>query len=385
MSVAVNRACFVALFITACGGILPANAQYFSSSGRGGHDADFFLSKVEESGIKNNLVVSVIRSSNSDVGRKEEYLINCNPYMAQVVDGNDNPKTLDIRSDPSSADQFVWELWYAACKKQYAKISKRSPIQKKLSEIKDVKKFDFDGLAYELKFRKLDYRKALANMVPASFDRLDGKRNNPLLVYCSVDTPTVYWAEFKQLVGVDEGTGFDLNKGLEARLVSLSKEIWEKTCQQEKQPHNVSANQQLPDNTADITGQKPARPAPVTSAEIPALKEVYYHYIITSEMCHLGLFGDMKIQPLKEKLKAVDDMAKKHSISVDEVWADAVKSTEQDTNYQLAQMYKAVPMTTSDRLQFTEGCEQMSRLLEGFIDAHIQKYSGEPNTIKKDF
>lgn len=385
MSVAVNQACFIALFITACGGITPANAQYFSSSGRGGHDADFFLSRVEESGIKNNLIVSVIRSSNSDVGRKEEYLINCNPYMAQVVDGSDNAKTLDIRSDPSSADQFDWELWYAACKKQYAKISKRSPIQKKLSEIKDVKKFDFDGLDYELKFRKLDYRKALANMVPANFDRLDGKRNNPLLVYCSADTPTVYWAEFKQLVGIDEDTSFDLNKGLEARLVSLSKEIWKKTCQQEKQPHNISINQQLPDKTTVTAEQKPTHAVSEASDEIKALKEIYNNYIVTNEMCQLGLSGDWKMQPLKDKLKAVDDIAKQHAISVDEVWADAVKSTEQDTNYQLAQMYKAVPMTTSDRLQFTEGCEQMSRLLEGFIDAHIQKYSGEPNTIKKDF
>lgn len=342
MNAVVNRFAFTGTLIVSISLSTAAPAQFFSTTGRTGHYAEFFIEGVKESGVKNNKIANVIQSSNDNLKKNEEFVVNCNTSIPQVINGKDNTKVLDIRTDPSSADKVEWELWFAVCKKQFAKLSKRSADNAALKRLNDINNFDFDGLPYALRYTPTVNRHTLSNLVSASFDRLDQRRTNPLLIYCEPDNPTVHWVEFKKLVGVDDETGQDLNQGTEERLVVLSKEIWTKTCTQGQsntvdEPNQPVGADRVTQQGKNLPSSEQAQPS---SKEGTALKELYKHYIITSQICEFGFSSDSKLRPLKVKLKDADSLTKAHAVSVESVWFEAVKLAEQDTKYQLAQLIR---------------------------------------------
>lgn len=382
---AANKAVLSAVMtITLAVAPFPAFADYFSSAGRGGHVFDYFIKSVENSGIKDNKIVTVITSSNSKLSSEAEYIVNCNPYMPHVVDEKDVSKDISIKQEPSSANKFEWELWYAACKKTYAKVSKRAPIQNGLKTLKDVPHVDLDGLAFTIKYRPVNIDAVLANLVSASFERVKGDRKLPILIYCNENNPTVHWNEFGKLVGVDEATGLDLNAGTEEKLVALSKDIWLKTCKQTEGKAVVSAAPSSPKPKDKIAQKQPVKPK-ADSGELNSVKGIYKNYILAKEICRHHYAGDAELRPVKVKLTKLDKLSKEHSIDVEKLWDDTSKAMEQDAAYQMAQLYRVMPIEMNDRIQMSQSCEQFVSVIDMLIDTHMVQYGGASVGSKKDF
>lgn len=383
--IAVNKTVLLAaVSISLAAMPMPALAQYFSSAGRGGHASDYFIKEIENSGIQDNKIVTVITSSNTKLFSEAEYVVNCNQYRPQVMNEKDVTVEIDTEHEPSSSNKFEWELWYAACKKSYAKISKRAPIQNGLKNLKDVPHVDLDGLSFTIKYRPLNSETVLANLVSASFERVEGNRKLPLLIYCEQDSPTVHWNEFGKLVGVDEATGLDLNKGTEKKLVSLSKEIWQKTCKQDNAT-TIVQDKKPAEQQKDKVAQKQPDNRSSSSEELDSIKGIYRNYILAKEICRHHFAGDTQLIPVKDKLKRLDELSKKHSINVEKLWDETSKLMERDANYQMAQLYRVMPIEMNDRIQMSQTCEQFLSIIDVLVDGHMIEYDGASSNSKKDF
>jgi hypothetical protein len=82
----------------------------------------------------------------------------------------------------------------------------------------------------------------------------------------------------------------------------------------------------------------------------------------------------------------LDAVAKAQKIDIEKLWQSATKSFQNSANYQLMNAYKSVPVDAESRLKFSNGCEQMTRMISAGIDGYLAESSGGKKTgMDKDF
>ncbi|QWK79427.1 hypothetical protein [Ochrobactrum sp. BTU1] len=332
-----------------------AHAQFFSSSGRSGLESEFFLQKIESTGLEDNHIAKVISYNNRAQQEIREYVVNCNPYMPQVLDSDDESHPIDIKNDPSSAEQTIWELWHAVCNKEFARISKRPPLQENLAMVDIMTEPEFNGTPYSLHYQALDYSKNLSNMVKV--DAYVGKKKlfDTAYSHCDEDSGTVYWKGQKLLIGANDAVEHDLNSNIkDEKLIALSKTIWNGACnaastnatRRDHTPNEASLKQVInPEITANKTEITPKSKLVKTPKDAEkAITEAYEAYMLSKFLCEYHNAGERKIASLKSKLKQLDDVAKIQKINVEMLWQKATNSFQKSANYQLMQAYKALPI-----------------------------------------
>ncbi|MBJ6134650.1 hypothetical protein JAU75_17550 [Ochrobactrum sp. Q0168] len=374
-----------------------AHAQFFSSGGRSGYASELFLQKVEKAGIEDNYIATVITYDNRAQKKTSDFVVNCNQYMPQVLTSDNINHSIDIKNDPSSAGKTIWELWHAVCKKDFAKISKRPPLQDNLAKVDITTEPEFNGTPYSLHYQSLDYSKNLSNMVKVDAFEARKKLFDTAYIHCDEDSATVYWKRQKLLIGVNDAVEYDLNSKIkDEELIALSKNLWNGACKTVST--NVTGQGYTPQEVSSDEGNEPEIAAPRPEAiskpsrnKTPknaekAISEAYETYMLTKLFCEYHYAGDRQLAPLKTKLKQLDAVAKSQKIDVDALWQKATKTSENDANYKLMQAYKAFPIEYQDRIKFSNGCEQMTRLLSAGIDRYLAESSGGKKTdTEKDF
>ena len=372
-----------------------AHAQYFSYGGRAGDVSEFFLQSVKPTGVGDNRFVKVIDSNNKGQKKRKDFVVNCNDSMPQILDSDNVNVKIDIKNYPSNATMMYWDLWHAACHKDFAKSSKRQEVRDNLVKLSITTEPEFNGTPYSVHYQSLNYSESLANLV--KIDAFKGKKPfDTAFVYCNDDNPTVYWKTQKAMIGISDLADVLNSEISDKGLITLSETLWNGACksvstnttgqryiQQEASSSETSEPEATipePEVIAKPTGNKPPK-----NAE-NSISNAYETYMLTKLFCEYHYAGDRQLAPLKTKLKQLDGVAKSQKIDVEGLWQKATKNVEKDTNYQLMQAYKAFPIEYQDRIKFSNGCEQMTRMLSGSIDLYLSESSGGKKTgIEKDF
>jgi len=365
-----------------------ANAQYFSSEGRSGLYRQYFLQGVEATGVEENRIATVIASDNRGGSETSEFVVNCNDTMAQVLDGDNLNHQIDIGKEPSSADRLYWELWFAACRNDVEKLSKRTEIQTRLKTLNGKTELSLKDLPYTVRLQSLDYSKTIANLVKADVQRKGDKGSERAYVYCDADSGTVYWKQRKALVGTEQTLAEELNRDVDPELISLSDALWGAACGQSAstaiRETASNAAPQSKDTHAEESNSSRKPPSTAKDART-ALSDIYQNYLMVRGFCEYHVAPERQMAPLKAKLKQVDLIAKSLSLDTDSIWEDTAKNMEKDGTYKLMQLYKMMPVDFEDRMRFANACEQTGAALNVILDDYLSKYGGVKMSIEKDF
>jgi len=365
-----------------------ANAQHFSSEGRSGLYREYFLQDVEATGVEDNRIATVIASDNRGGNETSEFVVNCNDTMAQVLDGDNRNHQIDIRKEPSSADRLYWELWFAACRNDVEKLSKRTEIQTRLKTLNGKTELSLKDMPYTVRLQSLDYSKTIANLVKADIQRKGQKGSEKAYVYCDADSGTVYWKQRKALIGIDQTLAEELNRDVNPELISLSDALWAEACgQSASKPIRETASNAAPQsNDAHAEESNSSRKPPSTAKDArTALSDIYQNYLMVRGFCEYHVAPEGQMAPLKAKLKQVDLIAKSLSLDTESIWEDTAKKMEKDGTYKLMQLYKMMPVDFEDRMRFANACEQTGAALNVILDDYLSKYGGVKMSIEKDF
>jgi len=365
-----------------------ANAQHFSSEGRSGLYREYFLQGVEATGVEDNRIATVIASDNRGGNETSEFVVNCNDTMAQVLDGDNRNHQIDIRKEPSSADRLYWELWFAACRNDVEKLSKRTEIQTRLKTLNGKTELSLKDMPYTVRLQSLDYSKTIANLVKADIQRKGQKGSEKAYVYCDADSGTVYWKQRKALIGIDQTLAEELNRDVNPELISLSDALWAEACgRSASKPIRETASNAAPQsNDAHAEESNSSRKPPSTAKDArTALSDIYQNYLMVRGFCEYHVAPEGQMAPLKAKLKQVDLIAKSLSLDTDSIWEDTAKKMEKDGTYKLMQLYKMMPVDFEDRMRFANACEQTGAALNVLLDDYLSKYGGVKMSIEKDF
>lgn len=364
------------------------NAEYFSSEGRSGLYREYFLQSVEPTGVEDNRIATVIASDNRGESETIEYVVNCNDTMAQVLDGDNLNHQIEVRKEPSSADRLYWELWFAACRNDVAKLSKRAEIQKRLETLNGKTELLLKDAPYTVRLQSLDYSKTIANLVKADVQRKGGKGSEKAYVYCDSDSGTVYWKQKKVLIGIEQTLAEELNREASPELISLSDALWAEACGQTgiKPVHETASNATSQSKAAHAEDSNSSRKSPSASKEARnALSDIYQNYLLVKGFCEYHVAPERQMAPLKAKLKQVDLVAKSLSLDTGAIWEDTAKKMEKDDTYKLMQLYKMMPVGFEDRMRFANACKQTGAALNAILDDYLSKYGGVKMSIEKDF
>lgn len=365
-----------------------ANAQYFSNEGRSGLYREYFLQNVDATGLEDNRIATVIASDNRGESETVEFVVNCNDTMAQVLDGDNLNHRIDVRKEPSSADRLYWELWFAACRNDVAKLSKRTEIQTRLKTLNGKTELSLKDMPYTVRLQSLDYSKTIANLVKADVQRKGEKGSERAYVYCDADSGTVYWKQRKALIGIEQSLAEELNRDVDPELISLSDALWAEACGQSasKPIHGTASNAASQSKAAHAEESDASRKSPSTSkAARNALSDIYQNYLLVKGFCEYHVAPEQQMAPLKAKLKQVDLVASSLSLDTGLIWADTAKKMEKDDNYKLMQLYKMMPVGFEDRMRFANACKQTGAALNVILDDYLSKYGGLKMNIEKDF
>jgi hypothetical protein len=152
------------------------------------------IAASELAGVGQNQLVTVRTVSNAGKVGETEWVVNCNPDDAQVLDPFDQNVPIDLSQPPSHADQLAYELWWAVCKGELRKFSS-FPDQNPRMHPGESDSFDVswgDEFAFEvLPLGGVGGLPGLAKarITSGGSGKLRGK---VAFVYCS-ETPTVSW------------------------------------------------------------------------------------------------------------------------------------------------------------------------------------------------
>lgn len=365
-----------------------ANAQYFSNEGRSGLYREYFLQGVEATGLEDNRIATVIASDNRGGSETSEFVVNCNDTMAQVLDGDNLNHRIDVRKEPSSADRLYWDLWFAACRNDVAKLSKRTEIQTRLETLNGKTELSLKDMPYTVRLQSLDYSKTIANLVRADVQRKGQKGSEEAYVYCDADSGTVYWKQKKALIGIEQSLAEELNRDVDPELFSLSDALWAEACGQSatKPIHETASNAASQSKAAHAEESDASRKSPSTAKEArTALSDIYQNYLLVRGFCEYHVAPERQMAPLKAKLKQVDLVAKSLSLDTGAIWEDTAKNMEKDGTYKLMQLYKMMPVGFEDRMRFANACKQTGAALNVILDDYLSKYGGVKMSIEKDF
>ncbi|MEN5275681.1 hypothetical protein ABE527_01900 [Brucella sp. TWI432] len=389
MNAVIKRASFIGLATLLVSSAYPAFAQSFALEGRSGNYSEFFLQAVEPSGIEDNRMATVVGSDNRGRHETTEFVVNCNDTMPQVLSPDDVTRKIDIRSEPSNADRMIWQLWFAACRKEFGKLSARPDIPTRLSDLNMETKLEANSKSYAVKLSSLDYSKTLANLVKVELRIGNNKALETAYAYCDEDSATVYWKQKKSLIGIEETLSKELNERSDKSLVTLSNAVWKAACEEPDQnTSKVSAiapndSSEQPYNPENKNG---AKPKPTNAeAQRKTISEIYQHYLLVKGFCEYHEFPEQQMEPLKAKLKLMDIVAASQTLDTNAIWLEATKTAEQDGNFKLLQVYKMMPVGYEDRIRFSNACEQTSAALKFMIDGYVSEHGGIKSQIEKDF
>lgn len=365
-----------------------ANAQYFSHEGRSGLYREYFLQNVDATGLGDNRIATVIASDNRGESETSEFVVNCNDTMAQVLDDDNLNHRLDVRKEPSGADRLYWELWFAACRNDVAKLSKRTEIQTRLETLNGKTELSLRDMPYTVRLQSLDYSKTIANLVGADVQPTGQKGSEKAYVYCDADSGTVYWKQKKALIGIEKTLAEELNSQASSELISLSDALWGETCGQSasKPIREMASNAASQSKDAHAEESNSSGKSPSASKEARnALSDIYQTYLLVKGFCDYHVAPERQMAPLKAKLKQVDLVAASLSLDTGTIWADTAKKMEKDDNYKLMQLYKMMPVGFEDRMRFANACKQTGAALNAILDDYLSKYGGVKMSIEKDF
>lgn len=389
MNAAIKSAACIGLAALLLSGTYPAFAQSFALEGRSGNYAEFFLQTVEHAGIEDNRIATVIGSDNRGKRDTSEFVVNCNDTMPQVLSPDDVTSKIDIRSEPSNADRMIWQLWFAACRKEFGKLSARPDIPKRLFGLNMETKLDANRKSYAVKLSSLDYSKTLANLVKVEMLTGNKKPVETAYAYCDEDSATVYWQQKKSLIGIEQTLSEELNERSDKSLATLSNAVWKAGCEEPDQnTSKVSATAPInsgeqPSNPEEKSG---AKPKPTNAeAQRKTISEIYQNYLLVKGFCEHHEFPEQQMEPLKAKLKLMDVVAASQSLDTDAIWLESTKNAAQDGNFKLLQVYKMMPVGYEDRIRFSNACEQTSAALKLMVDGYVSEYGGIKSQIEKDF
>ena len=389
MNAVIKRACSIGLAALVVSAAYPAFAQSFALEGRSGNYREFFLQTVEPAGIEDNRIATVIGSDNRGRHETSEFVVNCNDTMPQVLSPDDVTIKIDIRSEPSNADRMIWQLWFAACRKEFGKLSARPDIPTRLSGLNMETKLEANSKSYAVKLSSLDYSKTLANLVEVEMRTGKKKPVETAYAYCDEDSATVYWKQRKSLIGIEETLSEELNERSDKSLVNLSNAVWKAACEASDQNMTkVSASSPIDISKQPINPEKQIVETPKpknVEAQRKTISEIYQHYLLVKGFCEYHEFPEQQMGPLKAKLKLMDMVATSQSLDTNAIWLEATKTAEQDGNFKLLQVYKMMPVGYEDRIRFSNACEQTSAALKLMIDGYVSEYGGIKSQIEKDF
>lgn len=388
MNAANRRLLIAGIAVVSSTAAFTANAQHFSSEGRSGLYREYFLQGVEATSVEDNRIATVIASDNRGGSETSEFVVNCNDTMAQVLDGDNLNHQIDIRKEPSGADRLYWELWFAACRNDVAKLSKRTEIQTRLKTLNGKTELSLKDMPYTVRLQSLDYSKTIANLVKADVQRKGEKGSERAYVYCDADSGTVYWKQRKALVGIEQTLAEELNRDVDPELISLSDALWAEACgQSASTPIRETASNAAPQSKdAHAEESNSSRKPPSTAKDArTALSDIYQNYLLVRGFCEYHGAPERQMAPLKAKLKQVDLIAKSLSLDTDSIWEDTAKNMEKDGTYKLMQLYKMMPVDFEDRMRFANACEQTGAALDVILDDFLSKYGGVKMSIEKDF
>lgn len=366
-----------------------AETQYFSSEGRSGRYADMFLAGTQKTSIEQNVIATVRISNNFGEIEIRDFVVNCNRHNAQVLDDANVGHAIRVKQTPSSAEKFTWELWQAACRKDFAKISKRPAPSPTLEKLPNQVSISFDGSLFSIPVKQLDRKENLSNLVEA---KVDAER---ISLYCDTDKGTAYWTDKKALVGVSSDLAEELNGDVPAELVSRSQALWNGICRYglDQVANNKITPVEPPekptersDAQPDVKPDPPASPLPQQLDDEAAeyISTVYETYILAKAICDLSYSGSFGLNGAKARMKEMDNFAGSQGIDIQSLWDKAANKMEKDADYKLFQLYKTMPIEPSDRVRFSGGCSRITPLITAGVDSYLSKFAGQ-SEIKKDF
>lgn len=374
----------VALF--GMGASQAVQAQYFSSEGRSGHYADMFLAGTLKTSIEQNVMATVRVSNNLGEVETRDFVVNCNRQNAQVLDDANVNHSIRVTQTPSGAEKFTWELWQAVCRKDFAKISKRSAPSPSLEKLPDQVFISFDGSLFSIRVKRLDGRENLSNLVEA---KVDAER---VSLYCDTDNGTAYWADKKALVGIGSDVAEELNGDVSAELLSRSQALWNGICRYglDRVASNKTTPVELPTKPTEQVADVKPDPSASPSSQQPHgeaaeyISTVYETYILAKAICDLSYSGSFGLNGAKARMKEMDNFAGSKGIDIQSLWDKATNKMEKDADYKLFQLYKTMPIEPSDRVRFSGGCSRITPLITAGVDSFLSKFAGQSG-IKKDF
>ncbi|PZU75652.1 MAG: hypothetical protein DI546_08675 [Rhizobium sp.] len=366
-----------------------AEAQYFSSEGRSGHYADMFLIGTQKTSIEQNVMATVRVSNNFGEIEIRDFVVNCNRHNAQVLDDGNVNHRIRVKQTPSSAEKFTWELWQAICRKDFAKISKRSAPSPSLEKMPDQVSISFDGSLFSIPIKQLGRKDNLSNLIEAKVDA------EGTFLYCDADNGTAYWADKKALVGIGSDLVEELNGDVSAELVSRSQALWNGICRYgldqvaNSKTTPVGRPEKLTERSdvqPDVQPDPPASPLPQQSDDEAAeyISTVYETYILAKAICDLSYSGSFGLNGAKARMKEMDNFAGSQGIDIQSLWNKATNKMGKDADYKLFQLYKTMPIEPSDRVRFSGGCSRIAPLITAGVDSYLSKFAGQSG-IKKDF
>lgn len=363
-----------------------AGAQYFSSEGRSGHYADMFLAGTQKTSIEQNVMATVRVSNNFGEIEIRDFVVNCNRHNAQVLDDTNVGHAVRVKQTPSSAEKFTWELWQAVCRKEFAKISKRSTPSVVLGKLPDQVSISFDGSLFSIPIKRLGRKENLSNLIEA---KVDAER---VSLYCDTDNGTAYWTDKKTLVGVGNDLADELNGDVSAELVSRSEALWNGICRYglDRVASNKTTPVEPPTKPTEQVADVKPDPLASSSSQQPHgeaaeyISTVYETYILAKAICDLSYSGSFGLNSAKARMKEMDNFAGSQGIDIQSLWDKATNKMEEDADYKLFQLYKTMPIEPSDRVRFSGGCSRITPLITAGVDSYLQKFAGQLKT-KKDF
>lgn len=368
---------------------LTAEAQYFSSEGRSGHYADMFLAGTQKTSIDQNVLATVRISNNFGEIEIRDFVVNCNHHNAQVLDDGNVIHRIRVKQTPSSAEKFTWELWQAVCRKDFAKISKRSAPSPSLEKMPDQVSISFDGSLFSIPVKRLGRKENLSNLVEA---KVDAER---VSLYCDYENGTAYWADKKALVGTGSDLAEELNGDVPAELVSRSQALWSGICRygQHQVASSKTTSVEPPTKPTDQSDVQPHVKHDPPASSLPQqphdeaaeyISTVYETYILAKAICDLSYSGSFGLNSAKARMKEMDNFAGSQGIDIQSLWDKATNKMEKDADYKLFQLYKTMPIESSDRVRFSGGCSRITPLITAGVDSYLSKFAGQSG-IKKDF
>jgi hypothetical protein len=366
-----------------------AEAQYFSSEGRSGYYADMFLAGTQKTSIDQNVMAAVRVSNNLGEIEIRDFVVNCNRHNAQVLDDGNVNHRIRVKQTPSSAEKFTWELWQAVCRKDFAKISKRSAPSPSLEKLPAQVSISFDGRLFSIPVKRLGRKENLSNLVEAKVDA------EWVSLYCDTDNGTAYWTDKKALVGVSSDLAEELNGDVPAELVSRSQALGNGICRYglDQVANNKTTPVEPPEKPTERSDVQPdVKPDPSASPSSQQphgeaaeyISTVYETYILAKAICDLSYSGSFGLNGAKARMKEMDNFAGSKGIDIQSLWDKATNKMEKDADYKLFQLYKTMPIEPSDRVRFSGGCSRITPLITAGVDSFLSKFAGQSG-IKKDF